>query len=133
MDNGEVIAGLNEEWNFMGAKLMEWVAGLMMFMLSGDLFIGWGKSMPLLMMIWLGTTLSLASMRRIYPDEERGLMNNLMVYFGVVPPKIPAPAVLQPIWSAAPQRELKAGCHFYTLKLEEIFPESVTDLMDADV
>ncbi len=132
MDAGEVIPGLNEDWTLLGAKLNEWIAGMLVFMLCGDLILGWGSTMPLLLMIWVGTTLTLASFRRVLPDQERGLRNNIMVYFGFPPPGIPTPACIQPAWSGAPIHQLSENNLYDFLKLSEIFPGQDQWLYDKD-
>lgn len=121
MDNGEVIIGLNEDWNLLGAKLSEWIAGFIMFFLSGDLIFGWTYSMPLLLCIWIGTTLGLASGRKLFPDEERGLRNQFFIVCGFPPPGIPAPASIQPYWSGAPIRKRNEKSEYETLGLTKVF------------
>lgn len=122
MDNGEVIAGLDEEWTLGGAKLMEWCAGFMMFIVCAELlFNNWGQAMPQLMLIWIGTTFGMASVRRQFPDEERGVRNKVMVTLGVEPPGIPAPSTLQPFWSGCPTRKLNEKCEYMTLRLDRVF------------
>lgn len=131
-DNGEVLPGLNETWTFMGATIMEWGAGLAVFILV-SLF---GKSpatmMPFMLLGWVSTTVGLATLRRTFPDEERGLRNYLLVLCGITPLDIPAPAQLQPVWSACPIRELARRSKFVELGLEEMFPSLVNDLKEED-
>jgi hypothetical protein len=123
MDNGEEIPGLNEDWMFAGAKLFEWMAGFMSMLIASELFVGnASRSMPILVMVMVGTTFGLASLRRSFPDEERGVRNLLMITLGFEPPGIPRPSKIQPVWSAAPLRELKEKTNFSQLGLEEIFP-----------
>lgn len=124
-DNGEVIPGLNEDWTFAGAKMMEWVSGLVMMMLVSEILLkgNIGKEMPLLLMVWIGTTLTMATLRKNYPDEERGLANAALSQCGFHPPGIPAPAALQPVWSGAPIRGLDKNTAFLKLGFDELFPE----------
>ena len=119
MDNGEVIPGLNEEWTLGGAKLFEWVAGFMMFIIASELFFtNTGRAMPQLMTIWVCTTFGLAGMRRAFPDEERGVRNAALTALGISPPGIPSPAALQPYWSGAPMREMDKEKLFRELQLD---------------
>ena len=123
MDNGEEIPGLNEDWTFAGAKLFEWIAGFMMLLISAEVLVdNAGRSMPLLVVVMVVTTSGLASLRRAFPDEERGVRNLVMVSCGFPPPGIPKPAPLQPLWSGAPIHELPSESHFMALKLDELFP-----------
>lgn len=120
MDNGEEIPGLNEEWTFAGAKLMEWVSGFVMFMIVSEMAkLNPANSMPILLVVWMGTTLGLATLRRRYPDEERGVRNAVCVALGFAPPGIPAPAVIKPYMSGAPVRQCKKDSYFVQLNLEE--------------
>jgi hypothetical protein len=81
---------------------------------------------------WVITTVSLATLRRTFPDEERGLRNYLLVLCGITPLDIPSPAQLQPVWSACPIRELPRGSKFVELGLEEMFPSLMNDLKEED-
>ena len=124
MDNGEEIPGLNEDWMFAGAKLFEWIAGFMALLITSEVFVSnASRSMPLLVMVMVGTTFGLASLRRGFPDEERGVRNLVMITLGFEPPGIPKPAQIQPLWSAAPVRELKENTNFRQLGLDDIFPQ----------
>jgi hypothetical protein len=119
VDNGEVIPGLNEEWTLGGAKLFEWIAGFMMFIIASELFFtNTGRAMPQLMAIWVCTTFGLAAGRRMFPDEERGVRNAALTALGISPPGIPTPASLQPYWSGAPLRELDESSLFRELQLD---------------
>ena len=121
MDNGEVIVGLNEDWNLGGAKIGEWVGGFMMFIIASELFFtNIGRNMPWLMLIWVSTTFGMSALRRSFPDEEKGLMNAGMTAVGFPPPGIPAPAALQPYWSGAPLRSLKKDSVLVQLGLDQI-------------
>ena len=133
MDNGEVIPGLNESWTFAGAKVNEWLAGFVMFMMSGELAFGWGPSMPLNLIIFVSTTLVMASLRKIFPDEERGMRNAAMMFCGFAPPGIPKPALLEPVWSGVPVRKLREDSKWCALNLSEIFIEhEVEELIASD-
>ena len=131
MDNGEVIPGLNESWTLGGAKLNEWIAGFMMFIISSELFFNpVGKHMPQLMATFIITTFSLAALRRSFPDEERGIRNSAMTAMGLPPPGIPAPAPIQPYWSGAPVRDLPPMCDYLRLGLERLFPGELEETDD---
>jgi len=124
MDNGTVIPNLDQQWTLAGAKLMEWIAGFAMFIICSELYNGpVTRIMPVLMLIWFGTTLGLATLRRKYPDEERGARNQIMLAFGFAPPGIPTPAAIQPFWSGAPIKALKKDSYFEDLKIAEILPK----------
>jgi hypothetical protein len=123
MDNGEEIPGLNEDWQFAGAKIFEWISGFMMMLLAAQtLVLHPGKSMPFLVAVMIGTTFGLAQIRRAFPDEERGVRNLAMLSLGFAPPGIPRPAKLQPMWSGAPNKELAENTIFMQLNLDELFP-----------
>lgn len=124
MDNGEVIPGLNEDWTFAGCKLMEWMSGLMVSFLVSTFFQKPAHVMPLLVLIWIGSALSLGAARRKFPDEERGVRNMCMAACGFEPPGIPAPASLQPRWSGAPLRELSEKTLFAQLHLREVIAKA---------
>ena len=123
MDNGEVIPGLNESWTLGGAKLGEWMAGFMALIIASEVLFTdkLAKSMPALMLIWVGTTFGMAALRRMYPDEERGLRNQAMVAIGVPPPGIPLPAQLQPYWSGFPAKDIDPKSEFAQLNLNVLF------------
>lgn len=120
MDGGDVIPGLNEDWTFAGAKIFEWMAGFMTSFLAANMVDKPAQWMPVLVMIWIGTTLSLALMRKKFPDEERGVRNVVMVSCGFEPPGIPAPSKLQPLWSGAPIKAVKEESLYAQLGLEEL-------------
>jgi hypothetical protein len=131
MDSGEEIPGLNEEWTLLGAKLMEWVSGLVMCMVVSELFmLKTTRAAPILVLILLGTVFGLAGLRRRYPDEERGIRNQAMVAMGLPPPGIPAPSAIQPSWSAAPVRDSEAQSYYAQLDLAKLFPNSSDDEAD---
>lgn len=122
MDNGENIPGLGDDWTFAGAKLFEWIAGFVMVIIVSELFLSRpSQAMPFLMMTWIGTTLSLAILRRQFPDEERGLRNFFLVKAGFPPPGIPTPADLQPNWSGLPMEDLSEESSFKKLSLDQLF------------
>jgi hypothetical protein len=134
MDNGEVIPGLNEDWTLGGAKLFEWIAGFMMFIIASELiFANLGRNMPYLMIIWVTSTFGLAALRRTFPDEERGIRNFCMTSMGMPPPGIPAPAIIQPYWSGAPKRGLHGECEYTRLGLEEVFVAEESESEDMGV
>lgn len=126
MDNGEEIPGLNEEWNFLGANLLEWCSGMAAALIASNAVFGdaVATSMPYLLGIWVFTTTTLASMRKRYPDESRGVRNQFMTSCGFEPPGIPAPSALQSNWSGSPIRDLNDQCEFVQLGLLEIFPKN---------
>lgn len=120
MDDGHVIPALNEDWSFAGAKLMEWMVGVMTAFLCSNLFEKPAHYMPLLVLIMIGTTLCLASLRKQFPDEERGVMNLFMTTCGFAPIGIPAPARLQPRWSGGRISSPKGACLYVQLGLEAV-------------
>jgi hypothetical protein len=120
MDNGEVIVALNEEWTFAGATILEWMSGFVAFLLSTTMFDKISRSMPLLLLIWVGTTFLLAAARKSFPDEEVGLRNALSVAVGVTPLGLPAPSCFNTYWSTCPMRELPKSAHYNTLQLDDI-------------
>ena len=131
MDNGEEIPGLNEDWTFAGAKVMEWVSGFSMFIIiSAMLPMAPGKAMPLLLLSWVGTTFGLALVRKRFPDEERGVRNACMVELGFAPPGIPAPARIQPHWSGEPVRKFAVTSYYEQLELRRLFTKE--DETEAD-
>lgn len=122
MDDGYVLPGLNEEWTLGGAKLMEWIAGFCTALIFSEIFLtNVARSMPMLMLVLVGTTFGMAALRRQFPDEERGVRNAAMVAMGVPPPGIPAPASIQPLWSGAPMRDVQANSYFAQLGLKDVF------------
>lgn len=134
MDNGEEIPGLNEDWQFAGAKLFEWISGFMTMLLAAQtLTVHPGRSMPLLVGIMMITTFGLAQIRRSFPDEERGVRNLVMITFGFAPPGIPRPAKLQPLWSGAPTKDLNENSIFMQLKLDELFERAEEAEADGDM
>ena len=126
MDDGETIAGLNEGWTLGGARVMEWVSGFVMAMISTELLqLKMGTSGPLMAVVLIMTTFSLAALRRQFPDEERGIRNAAMVGLGFEPPGIPSPAAFKPYWSGAPLRSLPEKSYFVSLNLSDLFDETI--------
>ena len=133
-DDGQVLQGLQVKWTFLGATLLEWAAGFSIFLLL-SIFAKPGKlgiMVPFMVGGWVGTTVALASFRNVFPDEERGLRNMLMTKCGFRPIDIPAPASLQPLWSATPLRELPEDWRFTKLGLDEALPSFRNQLLEAD-
>ncbi len=120
MDSGDVIPCLNEDWTFAGCKLMEWMAGLMMALLASTACAKPANAMPFLVLIMIGSTLVIATLRKRFPDEERGVRNLAMVSLGFEPVGIPAPSKLQPVWSGAPVRQLSEKSLFRQLELHTV-------------
>lgn len=119
MDDGYVIPRLNENWTFAGATPMEWSSGLVAGILAQELFFAnMGRNMPFILLIIVLVPVALATLRKTFPDEERGVRNCLMVKMGFVPTDIPAPAVMQPVWSGLPMRALDENREFEKLGLE---------------
>lgn len=131
-DDGEVLQGLNETWTFMGANAMEWAVGLVVFLMIGSFARTPASAMPFMIIGWIVTTTTLATIRRMFPDEERGVRNAVLTACGFPPPGIPAPSGLQPVWSACPMKEIPDETHFSKLGLDRIFPSFRRDLTDAD-
>ena len=123
MDNGEVIPGLNEDWQLAGAKISEWVCGFMAFIICSEVLFTdkMARSMPLLLLIGALTVFGMAALRRTFPDEERGIRNAALTAVGVAPPGIPTPAALQPIWSGARVRELNPTTKYRQYGFDLVF------------
>ena len=128
MDNGEEIPGLNESWTFAGAKAGEWISGVVGMLMVSQLFqLNPARTMPLLLITLFGITMLMATLRRRFPDEERGVRNFLMDKLGFAPPGLPPPAGVQPYWSGAPTRKLQQKTWFIRLRLDEVFEEEQKD------
>ena len=128
MDDGYVIPGLNENWTFAGAKPMEWASGLVAALVFTELFVtNMGRSMPLILMVLVSVPIVLATLRKTYPDEERGLRNHLMSVLGLEPPDIPAPSQIQPVWSGMRIEDLENNCEFKRLGLDIILEPELED------
>ena len=121
-DDGEVLQGLDEGWAFMGANAMEWGCGLMVFIMISLFADSPARAMPFMLLGGVLTATSLATMRKSYPDQERGVKNALCVAFGFPPPGIPEPSALQSIWSACPLRGLSPKCKFVMFGFGRMFP-----------
>lgn len=120
-DSGEVLQGLSAKWTFLGATAMEWGCGIVMFFivsLFGDTPV---RLMPLMLAALVLTTLTMASLRKSFPDEERGVRNAFMTACGFAPTDIPTPAALQPDWSSAPLRSLPPDSKFVEFGFEQLF------------
>jgi hypothetical protein len=128
MDNGEVLQGLDDRWEFMGANAMEWLAGFVSFILISLFGSSPARSMPFMMIGWISTTTAFATMRRTFPDEHRGMRNLFLSACGIQPPGIPDPARLQYDWSPAPLRDLNRESRFVKLGLNRLFPTFQRDL-----
>ena len=120
MDDGHVIPCLNEDWTFASAKLIEWMAGMMTAFMVSTAFEKPAHYMPLLILIMIGTTLFLATLRKRFPDEERGVMHLCMTTCGFAPPGIPTPARLQPRWSGGRIEGLTPTCLYEQLELDQV-------------
>jgi len=120
MDDGHVIPALNEDWSFAGARLMEWLAGAVAGMLASSCVEKPAHYMPFLILIAIGSTLFLATLRKKFPDEERGVMNLILTTLGFAPPGIPAPARLQPRWSGGRLHRLAGTSLYQQLELDAV-------------
>ncbi len=121
-DSGDVLPGLNEPWTFVGATLIEWAMGLVVFLMISLFSVSPSRAMPAMLIGWVSTTVTLAALRNSFPDEERGVRNLFMSSCGFPPIGIPAPALLQPVWSVAPLRELNNMKPYVQLGLDKVFP-----------
>ncbi len=121
-DNGEVLQGLDENWSFMGGNAMEWACGLVVFLLISLFADSPARAMPFMLLGWVMTTTTLATLRRSFPDQERGVKNAVSTACGFPPPGIPAPASLMPYWSGAHTREISSKTRFVELGLDQMFP-----------
>ncbi len=129
-DNGEVLQGLNERWTFMGANAMEWACGLVAFMFISMFAATPARAMPFMLLGFVVTTTSLASLRKSFPDEERGVRNAISAACGFPPLGIPAPSSLQPIWSACPAEELPKTSKYIQLGFDQMFINFYDQLVD---
>jgi hypothetical protein len=126
-DNGETLQGLDEEWNFMGANAIEWGCGVMVFMIISTCSKSMVTAMPIMLLGMLTTAYTLASLRKMFPDEHKGVANLAATACGFPPIFIPPPAKLQPLWSAAPVRDLPSDCRFMKLGLLEVLNPKVPE------
>ncbi len=141
-DNGEVLPDLDKPWTFLGATMTEWIIGFAVFVLisvfaqSGHV----GRMIPFMLLGWVFTTYTLGSMRRLFPDGEKGLRNHFSTLIGVPPIGIPTPSKLQPVWSATPVKKLRPlwskvyqkECDFIDIGLDKIFPIHQAYLEEPD-
>ena len=121
-DNGEVLPGLEENWTFMGATPMELAAGLVVFLLISLFVERVPRAMPFMLAGFVLTSTTLATLRKSFPDQERGVRNAFSVACGVAPRGIPAPATIQPEWSGAPLKSVPKNSRFTELGLDKAFP-----------
>jgi len=84
-DDGEVLQGRDESWSFMGANAMEWGSALAVFMLISLFADSVARAMPFMLIGGVMTAVTLASMRKSFPDQERGVRNAVATYFGFPP------------------------------------------------
>ena len=121
MDSGEVIPALNEGWTFFGANIFEWMTGVMASMIFMEVCTTTpGASMPFIIAIAVTVPYIVSGLRKLYPDEERGLRNSCMVTLGFAPPGIPRPSELQSIWSGCPIVGLEKEKEFMQLGIDEM-------------
>lgn len=132
MDNGEVLQGIEEEWNFMGANIFEWGCGLMAFIIISLFAKSPVRAMPFMLSGLVLTTTTIATLRKRYPDEHRGLRNAILTNCGFVPPDLPAPASIQPLWSGAPLKQVPKDIKFKKIGLDKLFESFERDLSPAD-
>ena len=130
-DNGEVLPGLNEDWTFMGANAMEWACGLVVFLIISLFAETPARAMPFMLAGWVLTTVTLASLRRSFPDQQRGVRNAMATACGFPPPDIPAPAKLQPVWSGFPTRSLSSESKYMKLGLDKLHPSFLRQYEDV--
>lgn len=131
-DNGEVLPGLEKSWTFMGANLMEWASGLMVFLIISIFGESPVRVMPFMLLGAVVTAYGLASLRMMYPDQERGVRNAFMTTMGVVPPNLPAPSSLQPVWSGGRVVDLPDNSKFMELGLADIYGLGETIYEEAE-
>ena len=122
MDNGEVIPNLDKPWEFMMARLHEWLAGMILAIICNEIFFTSATSaMPLLFAIMVISTYSFACARLKFADGTKGCVNWCCVKMGIVPQGIPAPSELQPVWSGAPIRRINEKTLYMQLGFDEFF------------
>ena len=131
-DDGEVLPGLNETWTFMGANAMEWACGLVVFLLISLFASSPARAMPFMLAGWVLTTTTLASLRKSFPDEQRGVRNAIGTACGFPPQDIPKPSSLQPVWSPAPLRAVPEDTKFSKFGLDKLFPGLEEDIVSDD-
>jgi hypothetical protein len=131
-DDGEVLQGLDENWTFMGANAMEWACGLVVFLLISLFADSPARAMPFMLLGWILTTTTLASLRRSFPDEERGVRNAVATACGFPPPGIPLPSCLQPVWSGAPAKKINPNTKFVEYGFDKMFPSFERQFEEAE-
>lgn len=100
---------------------MEWICGLAAALVFSELFVvNIGRSMPLILAVAIGIPVLMATLRKSFPDEERGVRNAGMLAMGFAPPGIPTPAKLQPVWSGLPMPELDKESEYTQLGLDAV-------------
>ena len=134
MDNGDVLPDLDKPWTFVGATAMEWIIGFSMFVIVSTFAPNgeYGAMVPFMVAGWVATTYTIASMRKIFPDQEKGMRNYFSTMAGVPPMGIPAPAILQPVWSATLVKELPENSEFMQIGLQHLFPVHEEDFNAPD-
>lgn len=124
MDNGEVIPNLDKPWEFLMARVHEWLCGMVFALLCNEiLFSSTSNSMPFIFGIMVLSTYGMACARLKFADGTNGCINWCSTKMGFVPRNIPAPSELQPVWSGAPIRKLKDDTLFMQLGFDEFFLE----------
>ncbi len=124
MDNGEVIPNLDKPWEFLMARLHEWLSGMIFALIVNEvIFTNTANAMPFIVSIMILSTYGMACARLKFADGTRGCVNWCCVKMGIPPRDIPTPAELQPIWSGAPIRRLKSNTLFMMLGFDEFFLE----------
>lgn len=126
MDNGEVIPNLDKPWEFLMARVDEWITGAIVALSINELFFeDITSSMPLVFSCIVLVAYGLACARLRFADGKRGMINWVTTKMGFVPVGIPAPSELQPVWSGAPLRRLKDTTLFMQLGFDELFKEKL--------
>ena len=79
-DNGDVLPGLDDQWEFLGATVKEWMIGFSMFIVISVLAPDGrvGTMIPFMVIGWVATSYTFASLRKIFPDQEKGIRNYFM-------------------------------------------------------
>lgn len=130
MDDGQVIQSLGDDWTFAGCKVMEWASGFVAALVVQEVcFTKPTEGMPFFLSILIVLPQLLASVRKSFPDGERGMRNAVMVKCGLTPPGLPDPAEIQPMWSGAPFRYMSDNKEFMRLGLNEVLksPDTAED------
>lgn len=124
MDNGDVIPNLDAPWDFLSTRIQEWIIGAIVGLIVNELFFtSAASSMPFIFITIVLTAYGLSCARRKFADGSRGFVNYCCVKMGIVPPGIPAPSELQPVWSGAPMRRIKSDTLYMQLGFDEFFLE----------